>query len=133
MDLFKFMYSNGIGVQLASLYSSWASLHESLGNTKKADMIYAQGIEKGAQPLENLKVWHREFQARVARQLVGSMSERPTSGSSFIPDAPLEERSNLGDLRGVGRRQQAPHLRVGDTKLGELSYAYMNTYLFVLS
>ncbi|ELT88694.1 hypothetical protein CAPTEDRAFT_224167 [Capitella teleta] len=114
-EIFNFLFSNGIGVELAAFYEAWAALFESIGNTKKADFIFNQGIQKGAHPVSSLQTKHREFQARTARASVSAEKEQVSGG--FIPDSREEQRTTLGDLRGVGKRQQAPHLRVGDAKL----------------
>ena len=41
------------------LYEEWANFLERLGNTKKADTIYLEGIARGAQPLDALRLKHR--------------------------------------------------------------------------
>ncbi|ELT88696.1 hypothetical protein CAPTEDRAFT_118720 [Capitella teleta] len=114
-EIFNFLFSNGIGVELAAFYEAWAALFESIGNTKKADFIFNQGIQKGAHPVSSLQTKHREFQARTARASVSAEKEQVSGG--FIPDSREEQRTTLGDLRGVGKRQQAPHLRWTKAKL----------------
>lgn len=49
------MNSNSIGKQCAAYYKAWALCTEELGQTKAADQIFLQGIEAGAQPLDELK------------------------------------------------------------------------------
>ena len=49
------MFDNKIGHKLASFYEAWASELEHVGNTKKADAVYLQGLENGAEPLELLR------------------------------------------------------------------------------
>ena len=52
------MYDQNIGCEVSSFYESWAWNYEQLGNTKRADAIFQEGLKKGAQPLENLKRKH---------------------------------------------------------------------------
>ena len=55
LDIYSFMYDQNIGCELSIFYIGWATLYEQLGNTKKADAIYAKGMSKYAHPLETLK------------------------------------------------------------------------------
>ena len=59
MDIFQFMFTSNISSSLAQFYVAWANELETRGNTKKADAIYNQGIEKGAQPLDLLRRRHQ--------------------------------------------------------------------------
>lgn len=55
VEVYKHMNSNSIGKQCAAYYKAWALCTEELGQTKAADQIFLQGIEAGAQPLDELK------------------------------------------------------------------------------
>jgi len=59
IDIFDFLYSHGMGNQVAALFLTWAATLEVMGNTTKADAIYQRGIELGAQPLLLLRKRHR--------------------------------------------------------------------------
>jgi len=59
LEIYSYLFNQGIGCGLARFYDTWASELEKLGNTKKADLIYLRGIETGAQPVDLLKRQHR--------------------------------------------------------------------------
>lgn len=46
MDLFKFMYTNGIGTTYALFWAAWAMVAEKNDNYKDADKLYTKGIKK---------------------------------------------------------------------------------------
>jgi len=51
-ELFTYLFNNKIGSGLAILFHAWASALEQAGDTRKADAVYAQGIESQAQPVD---------------------------------------------------------------------------------
>ena len=55
MEIYVYLFNQGIGCDLAAFYESWAWEYERAGNTKRAAIIYQQGIERGAQPLDLLR------------------------------------------------------------------------------
>ncbi len=59
LDIFQFMFTQGIATSLAQFYVFWAQELESVGNTKKADLIYNQGLQNAAQPLDFLQKRHQ--------------------------------------------------------------------------
>jgi hypothetical protein len=59
VEIYTYMFDQKIGCGLSLLYEEWANFLERLGNTKKADTIYQEGISRGAQPLDELKQRHR--------------------------------------------------------------------------
>ena len=59
LDIFQFMFTSGISCQLAQFFIAWAVELENRGNTKKADAIYNQGIQTGAQPQDLLRKRHQ--------------------------------------------------------------------------
>ena len=54
ISIFNFMHDQGIGWKCASFYEAYATELENLGNTKKADAVYLEGIHKNAEPKENI-------------------------------------------------------------------------------
>lgn len=55
LEIYNFLYSQGIGTKTTALYEAWAWQVEQVGNIKKADLVYNKGIENGAQPIERLR------------------------------------------------------------------------------
>ena len=58
-ELFTYLFNNKIGSGLAILFHAWALALEQAGDTRKADAVYAQGIESQAQPVDWLQSQHR--------------------------------------------------------------------------
>ena len=57
--MYQFMRDQGIGFQVADFYEAWAWQLEQVGNTKKADTVYQEGINCKAVPLDRLERLHR--------------------------------------------------------------------------
>nr|XP_023414416.1 mitotic checkpoint serine/threonine-protein kinase BUB1 beta isoform X3 [Loxodonta africana] len=111
LDMYSYLHNQGIGVSLAQFYISWAEEYEARENFKKADMIFQEGLQRKAEPLEKLQSQHRQFQARVSRQALLALEkdeEEEASGSS------VPQRSTLADLKSKGKKTaRAPISRVG--------------------
>ncbi|XP_077986144.1 uncharacterized protein LOC144440632 [Glandiceps talaboti] len=108
ISIFNFMHDQGIGWKCASFYEAYATELENLGNTKKADAVYLEGIHKNAEPKEKLLRLHREFQCRVARN-AATESQEPSH-----EDTSQGQRTVLGGLKGRGKKvMKAPNVRVG--------------------
>ncbi|XP_075469473.1 mitotic checkpoint serine/threonine-protein kinase BUB1 beta isoform X1 [Ascaphus truei] len=112
LEVYSYLHSQGIGISFALLYITWAEQYESRGNFKKADSIFQEGIQHKAEPMDKLEVHHRQFQARVSRQVVQGISEGTEAEDSDVPDP---QRSSLADLKSRGKNKaRAPVSRVGD-------------------
>ena len=59
LDMYSYLHNQGIGISLAQFYISWAEEYEARENFKKADLIFQEGIEQKAEPLERLQSQHR--------------------------------------------------------------------------
>ena len=59
LEIYNYLFNQGIGSETAAFYVAWAGEYEEMGNNKKADAIYKQGIEVAAFPLEKLHKMHR--------------------------------------------------------------------------
>uniref|UniRef100_A0A8C8ZCB5 Mitotic checkpoint serine/threonine-protein kinase BUB1 beta n=1 Tax=Prolemur simus TaxID=1328070 RepID=A0A8C8ZCB5_PROSS len=111
LDMYSYLHNQGIGVSLAQFYISWAEEYEARENFKKADMIFQEGLQQKAEPLERLQSQHRQFQARVSRQTLLTLEkeeEEEVFGSS------VPQRSTLAELKSKGKKTaRAPISRVG--------------------
>ncbi|NXY86164.1 BUB1B kinase, partial [Alcedo cyanopectus] len=114
LDLYKYLHSQEIGTTLAQLYISWAELLEARGSFKKADLIFQEGLQRKAEPLEKLQSHHRQFQARVSRQALLELEEASDDKEMDLLAAAEPQRSSLADLKGRGKKARAPIVRVGD-------------------
>ncbi|KAM4013950.1 mitotic checkpoint serine/threonine-protein kinase BUB1 beta isoform 2-T4 [Anomaloglossus baeobatrachus] len=109
-DLYSYLHSQGIGILHAQLYVTWAEDYEARGNYKKADAIFQEGIQRRAEPLDKLETHHKQFQARVSRQIIQGMGEDAEDSEMAEPP-----RSSLVDLKAKGKNKaRAPINRVGD-------------------
>ncbi|KAM6274165.1 mitotic checkpoint serine/threonine-protein kinase BUB1 beta [Porphyrio hochstetteri] len=115
LDLYSYLHSQEIGTTLALLYITWAEVLEARGSFKKADLIFQEGIQRKAQPLDKLQSHHRQFQTRVSRQTLLGLEETPDESDVGLLGAAEPQRSSLADLKGRGKKKvRAPISRVGD-------------------
>ncbi|OQR87335.1 hypothetical protein THRCLA_10470, partial [Thraustotheca clavata] len=85
LDVFKFLYKNRVGDRLALFYMAWALLLEKRDDVKNAELIYAKGIEKKAEPLEALKRKHSEFEKRVSQKWLKAANPEDDDGPEAGP------------------------------------------------
>ncbi|XP_064309165.1 mitotic checkpoint serine/threonine-protein kinase BUB1 beta isoform X2 [Phalacrocorax carbo] len=115
LDLYSYLHSQEIGTTLALLYITWAEVLEARGSFKKADLIFQEGLQRKAEPLDKLQSHHRQFQTRVSRQTLLGLEEPPDEKDMGLLGAAEPQRSSLADLKGRGKKKvRAPISRVGD-------------------
>ncbi|KAM9278243.1 mitotic checkpoint serine/threonine-protein kinase BUB1 beta [Morus bassanus] len=115
LDLYSYLHSQEIGTTLALLYITWAEVLEARGNFKKADLIFQEGLQRKAEPLDKLQSHHRQFQTRVSRQTLLGLEETADEKDMGLLGAAEPQRSSLADLKGRGKKKvRAPISRVGD-------------------
>ncbi|NXJ07067.1 BUB1B kinase, partial [Odontophorus gujanensis] len=115
LDLYSYLHSQEIGTTLAQLYITWAEELEARGSFKKADIIFQEGLNRKAEPLDKLQSHHRQFQTRVSRQTLLGLEEATDEKDTGLPATEEPQRSTLADLKGRGKKKvRAPVSRVGD-------------------
>ncbi|NXV80684.1 BUB1B kinase, partial [Atlantisia rogersi] len=115
LDLYRYLHSQEIGTTLALLYITWAEVLEARGSFKKADLIFQEGLQRKAQPLDKLQSHHRQFQTRVSRQTLLGLEETPDERDVGLLGTAEPQRISLADLKGRGKKKvRAPISRVGD-------------------
>ncbi|XP_010225821.1 PREDICTED: mitotic checkpoint serine/threonine-protein kinase BUB1 beta [Tinamus guttatus] len=115
LDLYSYLHSEEIGTTLAQLYITWAEELEARGSFKKADLIFQEGLQRKAEPLDKLQSHHRQFQARVSRQTLLGLEEAADEKDVDLLRTAEPQRSCLADLKGRGKKNvAAPISRVGD-------------------
>nr|KAF6483303.1 BUB1 mitotic checkpoint serine/threonine kinase B [Rousettus aegyptiacus] len=108
--MYSYLHNQGIGISLAQFYISWAEEYEARENFKKADMIFQDGIQQKAEPLERLQSQHRQFQARVTRQTLLALEKEEEE----VFGASVPQRSTLAELKSKGKKTaRAPISRIG--------------------
>ena len=112
LEVFDFMFNNGLCTQKPDLFEAWAWYLESSNSVKKAESVFLKGIGAmiSSETKERLTLRQKQFQARVIRRLNGEE----------IPEEETEDekRSALGQLRAHGKRAKVGSVRVGAAKLG---------------
>jgi len=112
LEVYDFMYKQGVCSQQAGLYEAWAWQLERNGSYKKAEGVFVKGIGAMVDPelKQKLTGKQKQFQARVIRRMKGEE----------ISEAEIEEeeRVALGQLRGHGKKAKVGSVRVGSAKLG---------------
>ncbi|NXP49787.1 BUB1B kinase, partial [Heliornis fulica] len=115
LDLYSYLHSQEIGTTLALLYITWAEVLEARGSFKKADLIFQEGLQRKAEPLDRLQAQHRQFQTRVSRLALLELEKTPDEDDVGLLGAAEPQRSLLADLKGRGKKTvRAPISRVGD-------------------
>ncbi|NXS30290.1 BUB1B kinase, partial [Pomatostomus ruficeps] len=115
LDLYSYLRSQEIGTTLALLYITWAEALEARGSFRKADLIFQEGLQRKAEPLDKLQAHHKQFQARVSRQTLLALEESPDGDSMGLLEIAEPQRNSLADLKGRGKKKvRAPISRVGD-------------------
>ncbi|XP_063445056.1 mitotic checkpoint serine/threonine-protein kinase BUB1-like [Mytilus trossulus] len=107
-DIFNYMFDQKIGNELSCFYESWAWILEQMGNTKKANLIYQEGIKRRSEPMDLLERKYNNFQMRVARGLAGKIMDD-------APEESVEKRAALGQLKTMSRK--VPVNRADNTAL----------------
>ncbi|XP_064019648.1 mitotic checkpoint serine/threonine-protein kinase BUB1 beta isoform X2 [Pogoniulus pusillus] len=114
LDVYSYLHSQEIGTTLALLYITWAEVLEARESFKKADLVFQEGLQRKAEPLDRLQSHHRQFQTRVSRQTLLGLEASPDKDVDLLETAE-PQRSSLVDLKGRGKRNmKAPVSRVGD-------------------
>ncbi|XP_063253839.1 mitotic checkpoint serine/threonine-protein kinase BUB1 beta [Prinia subflava] len=115
LDLYSYLCSQEIGTTLALLYITWAEALEARGSFRKADLIFQEGLQRKAEPLDKLQAHHKQFQARVSRQTLLALEDSPDGDNMGLLEIAEPQRSSLADLKGRGKKKvRAPISRVGD-------------------
>jgi len=84
-DIFRYMCDQEIGTSSALLYKEWAKHHEIVGNVKRAEEIYTLGINRNADPVEELKQLRSQFDWRQMKKVLskeGDEDEKPDGAES---------------------------------------------------
>lgn len=118
-QVFKYLHQQKVGGQTALFWVAWAYVAEKDNDFPFAEQIYKKGISKDAQPLNILKVRHKQFQRRMSRYWL-SQSQRndqleededeTTGGSRGVLGGLSQDRARRND-RARAAPQLAPRSR----------------------
>jgi len=112
LEVYDFMYKQGVCSQQAGLYEAWAWQLERASSYKKAEGVFVKGINAmvDQELKQKLMGKQKQFQARVIRRMNGEEISKAETEE--------EERVALGQLRGHGKKSKVGSVRVGSAKLG---------------
>ena len=73
LEVFDFMYSNGLCTHLAELFTTWAWYLESSQSYKKAEAVFSKGVDAmvDRDMKAKLRTRQEQFRQRVKRRLNG--------------------------------------------------------------
>lgn len=74
-QVFKYLHQQKVGQTTALFWVAWAFVAEKDGDFPFAEQIYKKGISKDAQPMNMLKVRHKQFQRRMSRHWLNSSQQ----------------------------------------------------------
>ncbi|XP_028461798.1 mitotic checkpoint serine/threonine-protein kinase BUB1 isoform X2 [Perca flavescens] len=83
-ELYRYVYSKGVGTRTAALYVAWAQQFEQRGMIEQADGLYQKATENQAQPADTILNEYRQFQRRTGSQApVSAGSRNPLQNSNL--------------------------------------------------
>jgi len=85
-DIFMYMFQQEIGTSSALLYKEWARHHEIVENFKRAEEIYTLGINRDADPVEDLKQLRSQFDWRQIKKKMTRGSDDEDEGEEKKPE-----------------------------------------------
>jgi len=113
LEVYSFMYKNGICTQQAGLYDAWAWHLELQNSFKNAEAVYRRGLDALTDKESKAGLNGRKllFETRICRRMKGE-----EISAEEIEEQ--EQRSALGRLKAHGKHGKVGSVRVGSAKLG---------------
>jgi hypothetical protein len=116
-QVFKYLHQQKVGSQTALFWVAWAYVAEKDNDYPFAEQIYKKGVSKDAQPMNILKVRHKQFQRRMSRHWLNSsqMNDQLDEYEEDEQESTSHSRGALGGLshdrvRRNDRSRAAPSL-----------------------
>ncbi|XP_037934527.1 uncharacterized protein LOC119668921 [Teleopsis dalmanni] len=110
IESYQQLFNAGIGTMVSDFYISWAYCYDLVGNTRKADEIFKQGVACRAQPLDELKEAQQHFGFSVAQRYIYGDDE---CAKDSVNRQLEERRLALTSLRGYSRKAKVGSIRTG--------------------
>ncbi|XP_078130883.1 mitotic checkpoint serine/threonine-protein kinase BUB1 isoform X4 [Sander vitreus] len=83
-ELYRYVYSKGVGTRTAALYVAWSQQFEQRGMIEQADAVFQKATENQAQPADTVLTEYRQFQRRTGSQApVSAGSRNPLQNSNL--------------------------------------------------
>ena len=117
-EIYKYMYTHDIGNLMAAFYQGYAAVLEKSGMWNDADLVYVEGIQIKAQPLERLKRHYKEFQKRMVEAIGDFGSENnPLRRDRHGERRPLQLLGTQTQSQSLGPQNLKTSGPVGDFEL----------------
>ncbi|XP_075229842.1 mitotic checkpoint serine/threonine-protein kinase BUB1 beta-like [Lycorma delicatula] len=84
VELYQLAYNQGLGTMCAIFYEAWAEELDKIQDWKRANQVYELGIMSHAEPTEELKLKHEQFQLSVGRHMLTSDYNKPDSPEKTV-------------------------------------------------
>jgi hypothetical protein len=94
-QVFKYLHQQKVGTNSALFWITWAYVAEKDGDFPFAEQIFKKGVSKDAQPLQMLRLRHKQFQRRMSRHWLNA------SATNSQLDEDEEEMTSHSRQRGV--------------------------------
>jgi len=111
--VFKYLHQQKVGQQTALFWVAWAFVAEKDNDFPFAEQIYKKGISKDAQPINVLKIRHKQFQRRMSRHWLDS-SQR----NDQLDDDEEESSQARSALVGLSHDRVRRNNRATGTRMG---------------
>lgn len=115
-QVFKYLHQQKVGGETALFWIAWAYVAEKDNDFPFAEQIYKKGMSKDAQPMNTLKVRHKQFQRRMSRHWLNS-SMQSEQLDEYEETPSTRPRGALGGL-SHDRVRRNDRGRIGQTQLG---------------
>ena len=114
LEVYNYMYSEGVCDQVAKFYIELAWEQEQRNNFKKAEQTFkVAGLKiTNSEDKELVLTKHKQFQARVMKRMLETSSDE-------VPEPAEEQRTALSSLKSQGKHGKVGSLRVGAAKKSE--------------
>ena len=103
MQVFKYLHTQKVGQTTALFWIAWAFVAEKDGDFPFAEKIFKKGISKSAQPLDQLKQRHRQFQRRMSRHWLNNSQQQQQNDDDDDEEGDSSSRNRRAALGGLSR------------------------------
>ena len=127
LEVYNYMYSEGVCDQVAKFYIEWAWELEQVNNFKKAEQVFNNSMKKvtDVEDQELLKSKHKQFQTRVMKRMLETSDSNDADQDQ--PGGGEDQRTALSSLRGQGKKGKVGSVRVGAAKVSETPGVLMSS------
>ncbi|CAD7932373.1 unnamed protein product [Amoebophrya sp. A25] len=106
IDMFPFLWANGVGTQFGLLYMAWASVLEKARRFRDVEDVYKMGVARRAQPLPKLEEDYKRFRIRMVERVRRDLQQHISELSSLTDEQLLtDERVRRRAFAELSKRE----------------------------